>query len=464
MLGAHSSRKLSTTLFLSIFAYSILVILCFACAFSALFYFSQESKAEGRLQTIAENAAQAMGSHPLEEDISALRAQFEEGMRYTLIGPDGTVLFDSEGEGSANHADRPEVIQARELGSSSVIRHSETLGRDEIYAAVMMETGNVLRLSEERPSYLAIAESIAFPLIATVLLVGALSAALSRLLTARMMAPLDQIDLGAPLAHEAYEEMRPLLARIDEQQQQLREQNSELARAENLRREFSANVSHEMKTPLQVISGYAELMKSGVVSGEDAQRFAGIMVEESHRMGALIDDVLVLSRIEDPLFENAGKESLELMGLVGQVAERLQPLAEKREVRLRVLGSSVDIVGNRQLLSQLFSNLISNAIRYSDQGGEVTVVVGKTLMTDEGLRAPEAFVRVKDEGCGIAPEEHDKIFERFYRVDKSRSKESGGTGLGLAIAKHAANFHGADIAVESALGHGSVFTVRFPLE
>lgn len=463
-MAAHAPKKLSSTLFVSIFAYSILAIACFAAAFSAFFYFSQESEAEARLLVIAENAVETMGDAPVDEEVAALGAQFEEGIRYTLIGPDGGVLFDSEGDVTADHSGRPEVVQAREKGEGSVARHSETLDTDAIYAAVAMDGGNVLRLSERRESYLAIAESIAFPLLATFVLVGVVSLALSRLLTSRIVAPFDEIDVAEPMSNQAYQEMEPLLLRINEQQRQLMEQNRELARAENLRREFSANVSHEMKTPLQVISGYAELLRNGVADPEDAKKFAGIMGEESARMGALIDDVLTLSRIEDPLFDNAGKEPLELLGLVGQVAERLLPLAEGKGVLLRVLGSSVEVVGNRQLLSQLFSNLVSNAIRYSDPGGEVTATVGKTLVSGGQAVAPEAFVKVKDVGCGIAPEEQDKIFERFYRVDKSRSKESGGTGLGLAIAKHAASFHGASITVDSALGEGSVFTVRFPLE
>ena len=424
-MAARAPKKLSSTLFVSIFAYSILAIACFAAAFSAFFYFSQESEAEGRLLAIAENAVETMGDAPVDEEVAALGAQFEEGIRYTLIGPDGGVLFDSEGDVTADHSGRPEVVQAREKGEGSVARHSETLGTDAIYAAVAMDGGNVLRLSERRESYLAIAESIAFPLLATFVLVGVVSLALSRLLTSRIVAPFDEIDVAEPMANQAYQEMEPLLLRINEQQRQLVEQNRELARAENLRREFSANVSHEMKTPLQVISGYAELLRNGVADPEDAKRFAGIMAEESARMGALIDDVLTLSRIEDPLFDNAGKEPLELLGLVGQVAERLLPLAEGKGVLLRVLGSSVEVMGNRQLLSQLFSNLVSNAIRYSDPGGKVTATVGKTLVSGGQAVAPEAFVKVKDAGCGIAPEEQDKIFERFYRVDKSRSKESG---------------------------------------
>ncbi len=441
----------------------MLAIACFTCAFTAFFYFSQESDAEQRLLSVAEDAAAAMRGDGIEQVVATLGAQFEDGVRYTLVGPDGDVLFDSEGDVTANHADRPEVLQARERGTSSVARHSETLGTDALYAAVDMGGGNVLRLSERRESYFAKASSIALPLFATFLVAGAVSLALSRLLTRRIVAPLDGIDVSRPLERRTYGEMEPLLQRINEQQRQLVDQNTELARAENLRREFSANVSHEMKTPLQVISGYAELLKGGMVGEGDMRRFAGIMAEESARMGALIDDVLTLSRIEDPLFENAGKEGLELLEFVTQTVQRLLPLAEGRGVFLRAFGSSVDVVGNRQLLGQLVSNLVSNAIRYSEPGGEVTVVVGKTLVSEGACDAPEAFVKVKDEGCGIALEEQEKIFERFYRVDKSRSKESGGTGLGLAIAKHAASFHGASITVESALGQGSVFTVHFPL-
>lgn len=459
----HTAKKLSSTLFASILTFAIVVALCFAGAFSAFFYFSQEHEAEMRLKAIAEHAAVILGGDSVEEDIGALELQFEGDMRYTLIDPSGHVLFDSNGDVAGNHADRPEVRQALEEGSSSVARYSETLGEDAVYAAVAMETGNVLRVSEKRPSYFSIVHSLAFPLVATIALIGVISLLLSRILTSHIVSPLDRIDISSPLAHPTYREMEPLLLRINEQQQQLREQNDELARAENLRREFSANVSHEMKTPLQVISGYAELLGSGAVGIEDAKRFADIMFDESRRMGDLIDDVLTLSRLDDPVIENAGKEPVELLDLSTQTVKRLLPLADGRNVVLRTFGSTVDIMGNRQLLVQLLSNLVSNAIRYSDPGGEVTVIVGKTLMLNGDVDASEAFIRVKDEGCGIPADEQEKIFERFYRVDKSRSKESGGTGLGLAIAKHAASFHGASITVESAEGKGSVFTVHFPL-
>lgn len=459
----HPTKKLSSTLFISIFAYSLLMIICFSIAFTTFFYFSQEHEAEIRLKSTAEHAVFVLGSGSVDADISSLQLQFEEGLRYTLISSEGQVLFDSQGEVNTDHSNRPEVKQALELGSGSVVRHSETLGEDAIYAAAVLETGEVLRLAEQRPSYFTIVNSIAFPLVASIVLVCIVAFILSKLLTKRITSPLDRIDASKPLALSTYEEMEPLLHRIDEQQQQLKDQNSELARAENLRREFSANVSHEMKSPLQVISGYAELLKSGMTNSDDTQKFAGIIYDESQHMGNLIDDVLTLSRLDDPLIENAGKEPLELLEVTTEIVKRLLPVADNRNIRLRAFGSTVKIVGNRQLLAQLISNLVSNAIHYSDSGGEVTVVIGKDLALDSARDTPEAFVRVKDSGCGIAPDEQEKIFERFYRVDKSRSKESGGTGLGLAIAKHAAEFHGATITVESAEGSGSVFTVHFPL-
>lgn len=461
--GSQKQRRLSSTIFSSIFVFSIVIAICFSGAFSAFFYFAHEKEAEGDLLRIAEAAAASLNAGSNREKVDVLKSQFKSEIRYTLIGPDGQVLYDSRGDVSANHADRPEVKQAQERGVSSVVRYSETLGEDTIYAAVAMESGDIIRLSEQRTSYLAVLETILFPLVAALVLIALISLVLSRVLTRRIVAPLDEVDVSNPLSNETYVEMEPLLLRISEQKQQLMEQNQELSRAENMRREFSANVSHEMKTPLQVISGYTELIASGTVPNEDIRKFAGVMLKESQHMNALIDDILTLSRLDDPVHENAGKEELELLSLTKEVARRLVPVAESCEVRLRVFGSSVEFMGNRQLIAQIVTNLVSNAIRYSDAGGEVVVSVGKNLISDTGENVPEAFIKVKDSGCGISAVDQEKIFERFYRVDKGRSRESGGTGLGLAIAKHAAEFHGASISVESEPGHGSVFTVHFPL-
>lgn len=508
-MARHTTRRrLSTAILGTIMAYSLFIMVFFGGVFSFVFYFSSEHRAEDHLQMIAENAAQALNDAGTRTDISAadmaaavssstatttdpnilatispeaddlapidpdtdalaiLHYQFNEGIRYTLIDADGTVLFDSQGDLSEDHSDRPEVIEAIKTGKSAVVRHSDTLGQDLLYAAIELDSGSILRLSEQRESVFSFAESLAFPLFVALLISAALSSVVSRLITRRLVAPLEDIDVSAPLETDTYEEMRPFLTRIDTQRSQLKAQNQELARAENLRREFSANVSHELKTPLQVISGYAELLASPNIPPQDAQRFALVIGEEATHMRELIDDVLTLSRLDDPVLENAGKEPIELFALTKTAAEALLPLAEKNEVIVRVLGNKTEIVGNPTLLTQIIRNVIGNAIAYSNRGGEVTVMVDKTLVAEglnEDLPQSEAYIRVKDTGIGISPEDQEKIFERFYRVDKSRSKERGGTGLGLAIAKHAAAFHGGTITVESQRGKGATFTVHLPL-
>lgn len=461
---ARKEKKLASTLLRSVLVYSLAILLCFACVFSAFFYFVYEQDEEARIGAVAQAAARSLDGESEQDDIHVLESQLQADIRYTLIDADGDVIFDSNGSVSANHADRPEIVEARASGSSSVIRYSATLGEDTVYAAVLLQSGNVLRLSEQRASFLSVFESTAPALGVALLVALLLSIMLSRLLARRAVAPFGEIDVAHPLDNDAYVEMQPLLERIERQRRQLIDQNDELARAENMRREFSANVSHEMKTPLQVISGYAELLSNGGIPEEDAKKFAALILAESENMTALIDDVLVLSRLDDPLLENAGKEDVELLALAHEVVTRLMPLADKRKVSLRCLGSTVTIEGNRGLLDQVVSNLVTNAVKYSDAGGEVVVSVGKNLNAPDPDGVAEAYVRVKDNGCGIPAEETSKIFERFYRIDKSRSKESGGTGLGLAIAKHGAAFHNATISVESSLGKGSVFTVHIPTD
>lgn len=458
------SKRLSSTLLRSIFIYSITILVCFSGVFIALFYLSYEHSEERRVLAITEDAAALLDGKNTEEDVRILENQLETGIRYTLVSPDGNVIFDSKGSGDENHANRPEIVEARETGASAITRYSSTLGKDTVYAAILLDSGNVLRLSEQRASFVSIFKSTAPALFIALAVVFVLSIAISRLLANRIVAPLNKVNISSPLDSETYEEMRPLLARMETQQKQLMNQNSELARAENMRREFSANVSHEMKTPLQVISGYAELLARGNIPEKDAEKFARIILSESENMTSLINDVLVLSRIDDPVLENAAKEEVDLLALSHEIAARFSPLAEKRSVSIRCLGSPVIVDGNRGLLDQLVSNLVSNAVKYSHPGGEVIISIGKNLVAPDAAESPTAYIRVRDNGCGIPAEELDKIFERFYRVDKSRSKESGGTGLGLAIAKHAAAIHDATIAVESSVGRGSVFTVRIPTE
>ena len=282
---------------------------------------------------------------------------------------------------------------------------------------------------------------LAVCVLATLMVGTVLAFAVSRLLTRYIMRPLDNVDVADPLASKAYVEMEPLLQRIDSQQRILRTQNEELARAESMRRDFSANVSHEMKTPLQVISGYAELMANGMVPSDDVPRFAGLIYQESQAMRALPPD-------------EASALPVEVLAVAERAASRLQKLAEERHVVVQVQGTPARIVGNEPLMEQMIYNLVENAIRYNEEGGQVLVEVGEN--------GGEVVVRVSDDGPGIPVEAREKIFERFYRLEKSRSKETGGTGLGLAIVKHGALRHRGSIEVGGEEGQGAQFTLRFP--
>ena len=225
---------------------------------------------------------------------------------------------------------------------------------------------------------------------------------LSKILTSRIMKPIDALDFANPLDNEIYEEMDPLLIRIDEQQRQLKQQNSELAEAENMRRDFSSNVSHEMKTPLQVISGYAELMKNDMVQPSDRQKFAALIYDEAQTMRSLINDVLTLSKLDESAFENDGATAINLYAVAQRVAGRLSSFADDQGVRVRVEGASACIAGSETLAEEMLYNLIENGIRYNHEGGLVTMKVGSECV--EGGLANAAYqtvVRVSDTGPGI---------------------------------------------------------------
>lgn len=231
--------------------------------------------------------------------------------------------------------------------------------------------------------------------------------------------------------------------------------NERLAWAENLRREFTANVSHEMKTPLQVISGYAELMANGMVPPDDMRKFAGLIYEEAQAMRALINDVLVLSHLDETAPGAETRNPVNLASVAERVVHRLEAPAREARVAVELSAEPVEVLGNETLLEQMIYNLVENAVRYNESSGQVRVQVSQ-----EG---PDAVVRVADTGPGIPESAQEKIFERFYRLDKSRSKETGGTGLGLAIVKHAALYHNGEVTLESEEGQGTTFTVRLPL-
>lgn len=450
-----SVKSLSGKIFNTVLVFTIAVILAFSAVITVLFYFSYEREAEAALTAQALDAADYLNETPSDENVPSLLAQFAGQVRYTLIGSDGAVLFDSASNvGEAeNHGSRPEVKEALADGHGSVVRYSETLKTDTLYAAVKLDDGSVIRLAETRHSLVSFAATMVGPLAVALAVVALLVFVLSRLLTRRIMKPIDALNFAEPLENEIYEEMDPLLERIDEQQRMLKQQTREIARAETMRRDFSSNVSHEMKTPLQVISGYAELMKNDLVDPGDSRKFAGLIYEEAQAMRSLINDVLILSRLDEAAVGDRD-QVIDLHAMAQSVANRLVSFAESEGVDVVIEGERACIAGTETLAEEMLYNLIENGIRYNHPGGTVTVSVG-----DDGAGP---VVRVADTGVGIPEDMRDKVFERFFRVDKSRSKETGGTGLGLAIVKHAVMYHGGSIEVKSELGRGTTFVLRFP--
>lgn len=475
--------SLSGRIFRSMLVFALVGITLFSLVITGLFYVSLERDASVKLLDEAHRAATYLDAEPARDRPAVLAEQFDGTVRFTLIAADGSVLFDSvAGDGAPdleNHGDRPEVREALESGEGATSRYSTTLEDDTLYAAAPLSDGSVVRLAETRESLISFfLADLMVPVAAALLVAVVLVLVLSRLLARHLMRPLDNLDVSAPLDNAAYAEMQPLLERIDEQQRTLRAQNKELARAETMRRDFSANVSHEMKTPLQVISGYAELMENGLVPPEDVPRFASLIHQESQTMRALINDVLILSRLDEVPPDEAGAAPIEVLSIAERAAGRLAKLAEERAVTVEVRGEAATMEGNESLMEQMVYNLVENAIRYNEEGGHVLVEVGvegegaefEAFSSVEGSAAPigvaqpgtAVVVRVSDDGPGIPEAKREKIFERFYRLEKSRSKETGGTGLGLAIVKHGVQRHHGTIEVGGTEGEGTQFTLRFP--
>lgn len=449
-------RSLSRTIFGTLLAFTLLIIAVLSCAFITLSYHAEETHTEQNLIERARTCAAVLDACDPARREALIQEQFPGPERYTLIDATGAVVYDSYSKGTLaeNHYERPEMLAAENEGEGVLIRRSETQNIDALYVAERLSDGWFIRVSEERLSLWAFFGSLALPI--GLVLCGAcvIVVILSRMLTHRIMKPLNALEVNNPLAGEGYEEMWPLLVRIDEQQLLLKQQNEELKRADGLRQEFSANVSHEMKTPLQVIAGSAEMIANGMVAPQDMQSFGQQMYRESQRLRALINDVLTLSRLDDPAFAHASVQKMDLYEVARRTYERLQPIVKEKNIAMSLLGEHEVVEGNEALLEQAVVNLMENALRYTNEGG--------TVVVDVESDGSFAIVTVKDTGMGISEEDQAKVFERFYRSEKSRSKETGGTGLGLAIVKHVALTHGGDVSVESELGKGSTFTLRIP--
>ena len=392
----------------------------------------------------AENGLLLSGRHYLET--------LGEINRITWITPEGEVLYDSEFSlPIPNQLHCAEVAAAVSAGEGQGIRRSESSGVDPMYYALLCDDGTILRLSRPMSAVRYALVSVS-PVLWMLLLVLMISALLSFRTSRQIVQPINELDLDR-LDASPYPELAPLLHRIREQKQTILEQSTE---QERLRREFSANVSHELKTPLTSISGFAELMVKGDVPPDMVKEFSSDIYRESQRMITLVDDIIRLSRLDEGELQFQ-REDVDLYDLVSDTLDSLRSSAEQKDVQLELRGEHAAVSGVWQLLDEAVFNLCDNAIKYNVPGGTVTAEVAKG---ENG----EIRLSVSDTGIGIAPEHQERVFERFYRVDKSHSKAIGGTGLGLSIVKHVAQFHDAELKLESSPDAGTRITMIFPAE
>ena len=494
------------------------------------------------------------------EGIDFLNSLDARDYRLTWVAPDGTVLCDTGADAAAmeNHGDREEIREALRDGAGSGVRYSATMLERNVYEAVRLKDGTVLRIAREEQTMLILVVGMLHPVVVVTAIAIILSAILAHRVSKRIVEPLNALDLEHPLENDVYEEILPLLRRINRQHNQIGAQLKTLKRktdefdqitasmqeglvlldsegtilsinptamalfdagtgavgrdflavdrsrevrdalndaldlghgtagaqrdgrhyrldlsriesegktvgvvvlafdvteilnAEQTRREFSANVSHELKTPLQSIIGSAELLENGLVKPEDVPRFTGHIRKEAARLVDLIGDIIRLSQLDEGV--SLPTEEVELTALAREVAESLKEPAKARDVRVSVTGEKCYVNGARRLLYEILYNLCDNAIKYNVPGGAVEISLAS---------GGKKVLKVSDTGIGIPAEHQGRVFERFYRVDKSHSKQSGGTGLGLSIVKHAAAFHHAELALDSVPGKGTTVTVTF---
>lgn len=373
----------------------------------------------------------------------------KDNPRITVVDESGDVVYESDGnaEGMSNHGNRPEIKQAYLTGEGRAVRKSSTMEKNTFYYAVGLDNGNVIRVAKEADSLWRVFEG-AFPaiLVITAVLI-ILCMAVAHLLTKSLIEPIEKIANNVDHLEEldTYEELAPFVATI-------KNQHEDILRNAGIRQEFTANVSHELKTPLTSISGYSELIENGMASDEDVIRFAREIHRNSARLLTLINDVIRLSEL-DVVEREETFEIMDLYEIADTCVNMLQINADNHGVALSLKGSSCKVYSEKQMLEELVYNLCDNAIRYNNAGGKVTVSAME--------RENKAALIVEDTGIGISGEHQERIFERFYRVDKSRSKSTGGTGLGLAIVKHIVAKNEAEMILESEEGKGTRITILF---
>lgn len=430
------------------FAITSLVAIIFTVLFSTLVYYDLYQ--DEVLRSLKTYTQVVKNSGVMENDEIDNALMVVEELRLTLVNPDGTIDFETNANiGSMdNHGQRPEIQQAFETGEGQAVRKSKTLDKNTFYYAVKLDNGQVLRASKEAGSILSFLISILPYTVFVMVVVFSLCVALANFVTRSIIHPIEELalHLDDEKPKVVYREMQPFVDTIQQQ-------HRDIVKVSQIRQDFTASVSHELKTPLTAISGYSELIESGMTSPEDAKRFARGIHKSSQRLLTLINDIIRLSEL-DGTDQIVQMEFLNLYELAEHCVDMLQISAEKHEVTLNLEGEPCMIRANREMMVELFYNLTSNAIRYNVPGGQVLLSVHR-----EGECG---IITVRDTGIGIPQEDQERVFERFYRVDKSRSKSTGGTGLGLAIVKHIVAKHNAEITMESQVGRGTCMTVRLP--
>lgn len=388
------------------------------------------------------------GMFEKSEDLSEVNLENDD-LRITLVSEQGAVLYDNMVAASdmSNHVDRPEIESAFQEGEGQTVRLSETLNRSTFYYAVLLDNGYVLRVSKESDSIWSVMFSGVPYVFGIMVVLLVLTVIFTYYLTKSIVKPIEQMakDINHVDELEAYKEMRPFIETI-------KKQHEDILQNAQMRQEFTANVSHELKTPLTSISGYSELIENGMAADKDVRRFAAEIHRNSNRLLTLINDIIRLSEL-DVAEDIPAMEKVDLYKIARTAVDMLVVNAEKHDVSLCVEGETAYILANRVMMEEIVYNLTDNAIRYNNQGGKVALAVYNN--------EERVILSVKDTGIGIPMEHQERIFQRFYRVDKSRSKLTGGTGLGLAIVKHIAAKHDADIGIVSEPGKGTEITVTF---
>ncbi len=405
-----------------------------------------ESISEKNIRYESEYLAETINANGTEF-LKDLKNKLESGTRITLVDKDGSVLYDSteDSKSLSNHSSRPEIAQAMKNGRGADMRRSDTLRENMYYSAVRLKDGKVIRVSRSVKSMLATVLDLLPAMIVTAVALLIFAYWLSYRTSRDLIRPINSLNLDEPLKNDVYEELTPLLQRIDEQ-------NKQKDALVSMRQEFSANVSHELKTPLTSISGYAEIIRDGIVKKKDIPDFSNRIYKEANRLLNLVNDIIKISKLDENEI-GIDKEECDLYEMSDDVIKRLNQKAREYNVHVSLVGEHIKIIGYRQVLDEMIHNVIENAIKYNHPDGKVTV-------TTELCDGCPCFT-VKDTGIGIPKEDQERIFERFYRVDKSHSRETGGTGLGLSIVKHAAQLHSAKINLTSEVDKGTTVQIIF---